>query len=112
MATEVEQFLQLDTMHYHSMVRALCWRSFLRACLVVATGAVAWAVPYFGTGLGLLGGMGLSAIVFIFPVLINWKLRGSQLSWLENLFGFIVLGLGTFSAGLQYFSLNRLIDPW
>ena len=59
-------------------------RTVLRSCCVGATAVIAVLVPFFMAMMGLIGSCCLGVIVFILPVLFDWRLRTLQGAVIER----------------------------
>ena len=85
----------------------------MRTLLILSAIVVAWAVPFFGFVMALIGsflGMTMSVVL---PCACYLKLVGHKspkwqrsLSWLYLVLGIIAAGLGTYS------SVNGILDSW
>jgi len=59
-------------------------RTILRSCCVGVTAVIAVLVPFFMEMMGLIGSCCLGVIVFILPVLFDWRLRMLQRAVIER----------------------------
>ena len=74
--------------------KTFCYRTLLRATLVVSTCSVAVFVPYFAQVMELVGALCLTMIVFVLPVLFTWKLQGNTMGWISKFWGFCIIAAG------------------
>ncbi|KAG2232748.1 transmembrane amino acid transporter protein-domain-containing protein [Thamnidium elegans] len=90
----------------HGKVKEFIYRAILRIIIMVVICVVAVVVPHFGALMSLIGAFANCALIFIFPVLFDFKLAGFrhkpyyELAWcaLTVLLGLVGLIFGTIEA--------------
>jgi len=91
---ESERGLQIDTVGKEDTYKNLFFRTSLRAGLVSLTCVFAICVPYFAEVMSLVGALCLTMIVFVLPVVFTFKLRGSELSMPQKMWGVLIIAVG------------------
>eukprot|EP01027_Heterolobosea_sp_BB2_P016050 GEZU01022902.1.p1 GENE.GEZU01022902.1~~GEZU01022902.1.p1 ORF type:complete len:470 (+),score=92.88 GEZU01022902.1:152-1561(+) len=86
-------------------------RIISRTVLVLFTVVVAVLMPYFGDFMSLIGALGVSAAVYILPVLFHLILNRASVRWYEWIWAIFVLLVGLLGSGLGvYTSIASLVD--
>eukprot|EP00301_Raphidiophrys_heterophryoidea_P009114 c1343_g1_i2.p1 GENE.c1343_g1_i2~~c1343_g1_i2.p1 ORF type:complete len:268 (-),score=70.32 c1343_g1_i2:174-977(-) len=94
--TELEGFLigSRDSEPQSGAMPVYVSRSLLRAFIVSLAGVVAFFVPYFPEFMTLVGACCITMMVFVLPIVFNFRLRGHLLGFPEKIWGVLILITG------------------
>ncbi|KAJ3104819.1 hypothetical protein HK100_003999 [Physocladia obscura] len=94
---EMERKLDLLKIAGGSTRREDFYRTILRVGIIGVIVTLAIAIPFFKDFMTLLGAVANTALIFIFPVIFDFKLFGFQnRPWQERVFGVVILIVGAF----------------
>ncbi|KAJ3294365.1 hypothetical protein HDU79_011137 [Rhizoclosmatium sp. JEL0117] len=94
---EVERRLDLAALSNSNIVVETKYRWALRSVIMVVIVGLAMAVPFFKDFMTLLGALANTALIFVFPVLFDFKLFGfHNRTWNEKVFGIVIMIVGVF----------------
>ncbi|KAJ3384796.1 hypothetical protein HDU84_002635 [Entophlyctis sp. JEL0112] len=94
----IERRLDLLKIAHNDSHRESAYRVVLRVAIVAFIVTLALAVPFFKDFMALLGAVANTALIFIFPVIFDFKLFGySNRSIREKFFGICIVFVGIFA---------------